>query len=128
MRADHTISCPSHITHTSHTHDTLAQETSYTSISNSDQHGDTSAHTSEAAELAADEPLSDSHTVGGDVREKVIAVEIHELSKNSANVQAQLEALNKNLKALEATGHDALQVQLAGLVNTYAGLEVKGRE
>ena len=62
------------------------------------------------------------------MREKAIAVEINELSKNSANVQAQLEALNKNLKALEATGHDALQVQLAGLVNKYAGLEVKGRE
>ena len=54
------------------------------------------------------------------MREKVIAVETNELSKNSANVQAQLEALNKNLKALEATGHDALQVQLAALVSRFS--------
>jgi len=115
LRADHTICWQSHIKHTHthtqwHKHDTLAQEASSTSISNCDQHADTSAPTSEGTELAADEHLSDSHAAGGDVREKAIAVEINELSKNSANVQAQLEALHKNLKALEATGHDALQV------------------
>jgi hypothetical protein len=126
----HTLFCeqttpyPANLTSNTHPH-TLAQEASYTSqtsISNDDQHADTSAHTSEATELAAeDEPLSDcSHAVGGDVRQKVIAVEINELSKNSANVQAQLQALNKNLKALEATGHDALQVQLAGLVSRFS--------